>query len=470
MAGTSTLTESDVALDDLILDDSNPRFAQLYTGKSQDDIINYLLDEEDARDLAKTIIKDGSFRQDKKLWVWKQRNGRFLVKDGNRRCAAVKALQDPKKYNLPKPLPFTTLPVIIYDNETLLNEHIQGEHTSASKRDWSRIAKALEIQRLAHANASRAEMNDIDSEVGPLLRVANFYEKAVDIAKDKLRELLRNNGKKGRKLTIFERMFGVAIECGYSFGTSANHYALTINDKKKFNAYVKNIVNYLYDHPDITYIEVNKKIDQLNFLDQISTSPKKGSTQKPGATGGVSTPGGAKGGNHPPQPPSSGASPNKGSVKTRPKFKRKDIPPQVKKVMDELYDLSPSKFYNSKAVMTRIVLELALKYVVENTKYDGNNTMNTSPYFLNAFPPKSGQFTNAALLKNLFTDLIKNTGIKNALKHFDVNKPSQAIHNYNAGITPIDASQWCNGLIGILEFILDDEVELLKNLNITKLH
>jgi hypothetical protein len=69
MAGTSTLPESEIALDDLLLDDTNPRLAQLYTGQSQDDIINYLLDEEDARDLAKIIINNGSFRQDKKLWV-----------------------------------------------------------------------------------------------------------------------------------------------------------------------------------------------------------------------------------------------------------------------------------------------------------------------------------------------------------------------------------------------------------------
>lgn len=468
MAGISILPEIEVALDDLILDDTNPRFAQLYTGKSQEDIINYLLDEEDARNLAKTIISDGSFRQDKKLWVWKQRNGKYLVRDGNRRCAAVKALQDPKKFNLPKSLSFNTLPVIIYDNEPLLIEHIQGEHTSASKRDWSRIAKALEIQRLAHTNASRAEMHNIDSEVGPLLKVANFYEKAVIIAKEKLKELLRNRGNRGSKLIIFERMFGVAIECGYSFGNAASHYVLGINDKKKFNAYVKNIVNYLYDHPEITYNDVNKKKDQQDFLALISTPLKKGSTQKPGAAGGVPPSGGTKG-SDPSQPPSPGTPTNKGSVKTKPKFKRKDIPPQVKKVMDELYDLNANKFYNSKAAMTRIVLEVALKYVAEKTKYDGTHTMNKSSFFQNVFPPQSGKYTKAALLKEKFTSLIKDTGIKKALENFNLDGPSQAIHNYHTGMTPSEATQWCNNLIDILEFILDDEVELLKNLDRSKL-
>jgi len=119
--------------------------------------------------------------------------------------------------------------------------------------------------------------------------------------------------------------------------------------------------------------------------------------------------------------------------------------------------------------MTRIVLELALKYVVEKTKYDGKHTMNKSPYFQNVFPPKSGKYTNATSLKDKFADIVKNTGIRTALKNFDLDKPSQAIHNYHVGIAPIDAQQWSNGLIDILEFILDDEVELLKDLDITKL-
>ena len=468
MAGTSTLPEIEVALDDLILDDSNPRFAQLYTGKSQDDIINYLLDEEDARDLAKTIINYGSFRQDKRLWVLKQHNGKFLVKDGNRRCAAVKALQDPKKYNFSKSLSFATLPVIIYENETLLNEHIQWEHTSASKRDWSRIAKALEIKRLSQTKASRSDMQNIDSDFAQLLRVANFNEKAVSIAKDKLKILLRNSGEKGKKLIVFERMFGIANKCGYAFGKADKNYALLINDEKKFKTYIKNIVNYLYDHPEITHADVDKKEDQLNFLMLIGATSKKNSTSTPGTTAGAP----ATGGNHlsqPQTPTHLGTSPNTGSVKTKPKLKRKDIPPQVNKVIKELYDLNSNKYSNSKAAMTRIALELALKFVVENTKYDGIHTMDKSPYFKKVFPTQPGQYTNAALLKVKFTDLIKNTGIKKALKHFDLDKPEQAIHNYHTTIAPINATQWCNGLIDILEFILDDELELLKNLDISKL-
>jgi hypothetical protein len=228
----------------------------------------------------------------------------------------------------------------------------------------------------------------------------------------------------------------------------------------------------LYNHPETTHIKVDKKEQQYNFLLLISTTPKKGSASKSGTTAGASTSSGANGKNKSSQSSgstSSGTSTTKGSVKTKPKYKRKDIPPQVMQVMDELYQLSPTKYCNSKAAMTRIVLELVLKYVVEKTKYNGRHTMNKSPYFQNVFPPKSGLYTNATSLKDKFADIIKDTGIRKALKHFDLDKPSQAIHNYNVGISPLDATQWCNGLIEILEFILDDEIELLKNLDISKL-
>jgi uncharacterized protein YfeS len=117
--------------------------------------------------------------------------------------------------------------------------------------------------------------------------------------------------------------------------------------------------------------------------------------------------------------------------------------------------------------MTRIVLEVALKYVVENTKYDGINTMNKSKYFNKVFP--SDRYTNFSLLKTKFTELIKRKGTKNEFNSFDLDNQNQIIHNYNVGIAPVDAQTWCEDLISVIEFILDDELELLKNLDITKL-
>ncbi len=93
-------TLRNVKLDDLILDNNNPRFAELYTGsKKESDIIEYLLFSEAAKEIAEAISTAGEFYVDRPLWVFEEK-GKYIVKDGNRRCSAVKALQVPNKYEL----------------------------------------------------------------------------------------------------------------------------------------------------------------------------------------------------------------------------------------------------------------------------------------------------------------------------------------------------------------------------------
>src|SRR5690554_2360490 len=93
-------TSLSIPLDDLVLDVKNPRFAELYSdSKNEDDLIEYLLYTEAAEEVAKGIVKVGEFYPDKPLWVLKL-GEKYLVKDGNRRCSAVKALQLPGKYKL----------------------------------------------------------------------------------------------------------------------------------------------------------------------------------------------------------------------------------------------------------------------------------------------------------------------------------------------------------------------------------
>ena len=58
---------------DLELDINNPRFAELYNGDlSQDAIVNYLLKEEWALDIAKNILKAKEFYVYEPLWVIKK--------------------------------------------------------------------------------------------------------------------------------------------------------------------------------------------------------------------------------------------------------------------------------------------------------------------------------------------------------------------------------------------------------------
>ncbi len=117
----------------LTLDTDNPRFGELYTGShKEEDLIEYLLFNESALSLVERLVATKEFYIDKPLLVL-QDGKKMIVKDGNRRCAAVKALLDPKKYGINNvtSYEFKTLPVVTYTNETEIDNRIIEEHTNS---------------------------------------------------------------------------------------------------------------------------------------------------------------------------------------------------------------------------------------------------------------------------------------------------------------------------------------------------
>ncbi|WP_426241963.1 hypothetical protein [Psychrobacter sp. TWP2-1-2] len=155
------------------------------------------------------------------------------------------------------------------------------------------------------------------------------------------------------------------------------------------------------------------------------------------------------------------------SVKNRPTLKRKKIPPALKKLIDECYNLKENDSANAKIALTRISFECTLKFVVENTKNSNGQFMKDSSYFDPAF--RKGRFTNFEELKKRFTSLVIDTGIKTALNDFDLQRSHQIIHNYHVGAIPNDAKTLCDNLVVLIDFMLEDESVLITSLDMSKL-
>jgi len=138
---TKKYIQKEIELDKLILDKENPRFAELYNGSDKEsDIVEYLLYTESAIDVAEAISEAQEFYEDRPLWCLKLKDGKFLVKDGNRRCAAVKALQTPNKYDLDlSRFEIKKLPVLEYNKPEDLDKRIRLEHNSNLFKKWGRI-------------------------------------------------------------------------------------------------------------------------------------------------------------------------------------------------------------------------------------------------------------------------------------------------------------------------------------------
>ena len=113
-----------------------------------------------------------------------------------------------------------------------------------------------------------------------------------------------------------------------------------------------------------------------------------------------------------------------------------------------------------------------MKYIVENTKKTSGKPIKTSNHFNLAFKNKSGKphtYTKFEELKTKFAELITDVGIKKAFEDFDLQNPHQIIHNYHVGAVPANAKALCDNLIDLIEFMLQDETDLMNSLDLTKL-
>jgi hypothetical protein len=440
---------------DLTLDINNPRFGELYTGSNkEEDLIEYLLFNESAISVAEKLSVTKEFYVDKPLLVLRD-GKRYIVKDGNRRCAAVKALLDPKKYGLTFSIcELEKLPVVIYDDKLEIENRIIEEHTNNMFRKWDRIAKAIEVFRQFNSGSSIESMRDIDSEPAKLIKLASFYYTAVKIGGDRLRKLLRKGrGNTGGKTEIFVRLFKYADNCGYRFKNKPS-FVVEITDKKRFKEYIKSIVDYLEKNPSTIYSDVDDK--KPEFFQSI------------GLTMGVKNK--IISNNFKKDKTISTKDNHQNISQIEPQYNR-IIPGPLKKVIDECYDLDEINFTNSKIAMSRVVFECCLKYIVEETNFN-DMPLKDYNYFRSAFYDKKGnklKWTNFKELKKLFENLILNTGKSGAFKNFELEKPHQIIHNYNIAGLVNDSKNLNDNLIPLIEFMLESEQNLLNSIDLTKL-
>jgi hypothetical protein len=84
---------NEVRLDELYLDEINPRFI-IPPNPSQQSIIDYLIENEEVEQLAIDIAKSGGLYAGERVIATKEK-GRWVVLEGNRRVCACKILMDP---------------------------------------------------------------------------------------------------------------------------------------------------------------------------------------------------------------------------------------------------------------------------------------------------------------------------------------------------------------------------------------
>ncbi len=163
-----------IALNNLLLDASNPRLAELGipATASQFELVKALWDEMAVEEVAMSIAYSGYFEYEP-LFVEVSGDGNYVVIEGNRRLAAVKLLVDAslrqkvKATKLPaidaaRTAALAELPVIVTTRENswryLGFKHVNGPAT------WGSYAKA---QYIAHVhNSYEVPLDDIAAQIG----------------------------------------------------------------------------------------------------------------------------------------------------------------------------------------------------------------------------------------------------------------------------------------------------------------
>ena len=164
----------------------DPKNVRLETASSQveADILEDLFDNEGVLELVEGISKVGYLTHETPIVV--KRRGKYVVVEGNRRLAALKAIQNPMlvpdfqtrvaalSKNIPDVASLANVRVMVAPNQELANQLIAAIHTGNLRKPWSPIRQAAFFQTQIDAGRKYADL----VERYPTVNVRRFVFRA----------------------------------------------------------------------------------------------------------------------------------------------------------------------------------------------------------------------------------------------------------------------------------------------------
>ena len=178
MNDSASRTISTIPVDDLGLDDENPRLPESLRGKLQSEILAFLKREGVLEEIAQSYLDNGFFQHEPLLVVQGNRREPYTVVEGNRRLAALKILHeapeadglhfigiDPSTEQLER---LREIPCFIVSSREEVHAYIGFKHIGGLKT-WPPEAKAryllAEVGRLVKENV-RDPFRELGRRVG----------------------------------------------------------------------------------------------------------------------------------------------------------------------------------------------------------------------------------------------------------------------------------------------------------------
>lgn len=168
--------EKQVALKDLKLDPNNVRFRHNTSLATEKQMEEYLYDEENVKLLIRQIIHDKKVQQP--IYVIVGTDGKYLVKEGNRRTVALRKIDYDIKAGKIKGFQknhFEVVPVyVLHGTKHEIEVFVAQDHVSG-KNEWAALNKASVIFDFIDNNSESIE--EVATELGMTKsKVSNLYD------------------------------------------------------------------------------------------------------------------------------------------------------------------------------------------------------------------------------------------------------------------------------------------------------
>lgn len=158
-----------VSLEDILLDSQNPRFGKGFALEEQSMVLDHIVDKFGVDDILSSVAVNGYFHSEPLVCQKAKREGKYIVKEGNRRLTACLILSDDERASKHKVRvakyrklwsengnkPIDPVPVITFGNDEADDKSILsylGVRHIASTQPWDSYAKASWVAEVVQKN------------------------------------------------------------------------------------------------------------------------------------------------------------------------------------------------------------------------------------------------------------------------------------------------------------------------------
>jgi hypothetical protein len=166
-----------INLSQLKLDSTNPRLPVSMHGKSEQDIIEYMLLDASLIELM-LAIGENDFFPGEQLLIVKDEDSKYKVIEGNRRLSAVKLLSNPELASVQKmkiekvieeaKFKPTEIPCLEFNSEIEIHNYLGYRHITGIK-EWKLLEKARYLNGLRNNSFSKHDLNQASREIAKII-------------------------------------------------------------------------------------------------------------------------------------------------------------------------------------------------------------------------------------------------------------------------------------------------------------